>query len=720
MADFADVGETMNKTLLLIIPLILIAIACTPIQQQINQQTDNANNDDNATPFSGDATQELKKFNNRQELVAFLSQNTRNSYYAGYDGMMLKGSAMMETAVAAPRAESDSAGDYSQTNVQVAGVDEADFVKNDGKYIYVLTQDKFVIVDAFPAEQGKILSQVDLKGTPVNLFLNEDRLAIFVQDYDDVYTIEDYDFVPRPRTTQTTHVYIYDISDRENPEEVDDYALTGSYYQSRMIGDYVYFIVQEYPYYYGPYIDMPLVKEAGTTILRPDVYYFDNPEDNYVFTTVASFNIKSSRDIFAKTFLTGYTHSVYVSENNIYLTYQKNPSSRYYESLKEDRFNTAVVPVLPESVQRDIKSIQSDSSLNSYEQWDAIRDVLEAMYNTMSESEKDNLVQDIEASVEEFEVKRESALRKTVIQKIAIHNGAIDYQTKGEVSGYPLNQFSMDENDGYFRIATTTEFWTNKGSVLYNNVYVLDEGMDVMGKIENLAEDERIYATRFMGDRLYMVTFKRIDPLFVIDLSDPTEPSVLGMLKIPGFSDYLHPYDENHVIGLGKETEGNEWGGVSVKGVKLALFDVTDVDHPKQVDMVEIGLPGTDSEAIHDHKAFLFDKNKNLLVIPIRELKESYTYRYGYPQQKVWQGAYVYTVTEDGFSLKGKISHYEGDEESRWYWSSPSAVKRALFMDDVLYTISAKYIKMNDLATLDALKEIKLPFAEQDYYPLFY
>ena len=125
----------------------------------------------------------------------------------------------------------------------------------------------------------------------------------------------------------------------------------------------------------------------------------------------------------------------------------------------------------------------------------------------------------------------------------------------------------------------------------------LNSKMETIGKLENLAEKERIYSTRFIGDRLYMVTFLRIDPLFVIDLSNPNKPEVLGELKIPGFSDYLHPYDENHIIGIGKETGTNDWGGVSTKGVKVALFDVSDVKNPKQVDSYEIGQAGTDSEA---------------------------------------------------------------------------------------------------------------------------
>src|SRR3989338_2141236 len=222
------------------------------------------------------------------------------------------------------------------------------------------------------------------------------------------------------------------------------------------------------------------------------------------------------------------------------------------------------------------------------------------------------------AELIQLEIAREQD--KSVIHRIALSSGAIDYKGSGEVPGRPLNQFSMDESGGYFRIATTSQQNQLRDGSSSNNVYILDSALKITGRLEGLAKGERIYSARFIGERGYMVTFKKVDPLFVIDLT-PTNPRVLGELKIPGFSDYLHPYDENHIIGVGKETGENEWGGISTKGVKVALFDVTDVEKPKLVDQYEIGEQGTDSEALQDHKAFLFDKDKKLLVLPVREVK---------------------------------------------------------------------------------------------------
>ena len=250
---------------------------------------------------------------------------------------------------------------------------------------------------------------------------------------------------------------------------------------------------------------------------------------------------------------------------------------------------------------------------------------------------------------------------KTTIQRIKITKKSITFEASGEVPGYVLNQFSMDEYNGYFRIATTVNNnnWRTfaEETTSKNNVYVLDMNLDVAGKLEDLALGEQIYSARFMGDRCYVVTFRNIDPLFVIDLSDPTAPTVLGQLKVTGYSGYLHPYDENHIIGIGKETvydakQDFAW----YQGVKMCLFDVSDVSNPVEVAKYEIGDRGTDSPILYDHKSLLFDREKNLLVLPVllAEIDENdYAgevpdYAYG---EYVWQGAYVFEISLDEICL---------------------------------------------------------------------
>ncbi len=709
--DITEKGVIMMNSKTTIIGLLLLGIffaGCGLLKPEA---------DINSSKF--ETSQDIKKFSSAEEIKEYLDENLKVSGYYGayYPGMR---AAIAEVAVSAgaPMAKvgADAAAEYSRTNVQVSGVDEADFVKNDNKYIYVLSQDKLVIVDAYPAEDAGILSETEIKGSPVNMFVNKDRLVVFSIVNDESYVIPEYSYMPVPRYSPTTHAYTYDISDREEPGLINDFSVNGNYFESRMIDDYVYFITKDPVYYYGEILDLPAVRVKGKSPFVPDIYYFDNPEQDFVFHTIASFNIQKADEINADTFMMGYSNTLYVSQGNIYISYQKNLPYIYYKEQNEERFYRVVVPLLPSGARNKINEIKSDSSLDSYEKWQKISSVLEDMYNSMDKDDKRDLVEKIDKAIEEYETKLELERRKTVIHKITIDKGDIEYKARGEVSGYLLNQFSLDESKGNLRVATTTEVWTTRQSRLYNNVFVLDEDMEVIGELEEIAPDERIYSTRFIGERLYMVTFQRIDPLFVIDLSDPEYPEILGELKIPGFSDYLHPYDENHIIGVGKETADNEWGGISVKGVKIALFDVSNVNKPKQIDQYEIGTAGTDSEALREHKAFLFDKEKDILVIPIREVKGDYK---PYRRQNVWQGAYVFSLTpEDGIELKGRVSHNEWQEDYSYYWGSPYAVRRALYMDDVLYTISAKKILMNDLEDIDEeINEVDLPYKQDKYYP---
>ena len=371
-----------------------------------------------------ETSDELKKFSSKTELMNFLDSvqdfDTFNYYSGGFGDVRVM--AMAESADSAalgtPSGKSISATDYSTTNIQVEGVDEADFIKNDGKYIYMIVQDQLLIIDAYPAEEAKIISDINLDGDPQELFVNGDKLVVFTTDYSPVYTFAEYDFMPRPIHKQKTRALVYDISDKEDPELEYDFDLKGYYQTSRMIGDDVYLIVQDNVYYYNRVIDMPVVMESSRMLVKPDVYYFDNPETNYNFNTVMSFNINNG-EVDAKTFMMGYSNTIYVSEDNIYITYQKNMPYRFYESYNKERFYDVVLPLLPVEFQSEINSIKNQD-LTEYEKWDQISAVLEEMYNSMSENAKENLMEEISEAITEYEVKLEEERRKTVVQKLTL------------------------------------------------------------------------------------------------------------------------------------------------------------------------------------------------------------------------------------------------------------------------------------------------------------
>ncbi len=698
----------MRPAIIAILVVAVLLAACTKVQppQQVG-----------ATQPVLAGNSDLKVLSSQSDLRDFLlkSQSSQVNFYGGTGGIRREAvlmSADSSGKSAAPTAAPSVAGgsdDFSGTNVQIEGVDEADIIKTDGKFIYTISGNSLVIVDAQPAKDSKIVSQLDFRGTPRNVFVNGDRLVVFADGNEEVMRIWEGDFVPRPSYVQTAQVFVYDISDRTSPKKVQNYSIDGYYFESRMIGDYVYFIAQNYADYSGPV--MPFIR--GSKMLMPPVYYWDVPDYSYSFYTVASLDVtKGPESLQAKSFLLGQSTTLFASSDALYLAARQMPGWNYWRNNNDDTFYQAVLPVLPADVQAKINALGKDVS------WQQISSVLEEMYNSMDKGEQDALIKKIEQALKDHERKVQLELSKTTIHKLTIKNGVIDYAGKGQVSGYPLNQFSMDEYEGNLRIATTTEFWTRDEQVQHNNVFVLDPSMKVIGSLENLAKDERIYSTRFIGDRLYMVTFKRIDPLFVIDLSNPSAPKVLGELKIPGYSDYLHPYDATHIIGIGRDTKDTEWGGVTTAGLKFALFDVSDVENPKQIAQYHINGSGTDSEALREHKAFLFDKAKNLLVIPVREVKNEgrYDYRFGYYPARVWEGAYVFGLTpQDGFTLKGKIAHYEGDENG-WFYGN--GIRRSLYIGDALFTLSYQKLMAHNLNDVSQqFADLKLPILTGGGYP---
>ncbi len=620
------------------------------------------------------ATGEIKKFSSADEVRQYIEENTKLAAEAEGEYSTTGAGMERDVAVAVPKAavgESANgqstvlsltgATDYSTTNVQVAGVDEPDFVKNDGRYIYVISGDTLTIVDAYPASSAAIISTTTLDDTPKDIFVSGNRLVLFTNGSsspgagDGPVSASQMKSMPYyGGFSPATHAVFYDISDRKNPTVTKEYEIDGDYIDARLIGSSVYLVTREQVYSYAKEeFRIPCVRENTKCVVTPDVYYFDNTERQYAFTTITSFDTDRANEKDAKTYLVGSGNIMYVSTDAMYISYQK-----YHNIWRRGMAEPAIAFGGSGS-----GSSVSSSGVSSPVLWED--------FNRMNEDEKQRVLADMKAQEVEKITTKEIDQSTTAIHKIAIDNGAITCLARGEVPGYLKNQFAMDEYNNNLRVATTSNVYTTRGSYEYNNVFVLDSGMKTVGELTHIAEQETIYSTRFIGDRLYMVTFKRIDPFFVIDLATPSAPKILGKLKIPGYSDYLHPYDKDYIIGIGKETGTNEWGGVSTQGIKLALFDVRDVENPRQVGKVEIGDAGSDSAALADHKAFLFDKAKNLLVIPARVVRQdaAQSEKMSGDQPNIWYGPYVFGIDPaSGFVLRGTVEHGTGG--SGYYYQS--------------------------------------------------
>ncbi|QQR55360.1 beta-propeller domain-containing protein [Candidatus Peregrinibacteria bacterium] len=315
----------------------------------------------------------------------------------------------------------------------------------------------------------------------------------------------------------------------------------------------------------------------------------------------------------------------------------------------------------------------------------------------------------------------DASTSKTLIHRIALDEGQIEYTSSGKISGTFLNQFSMDEHEGYLRVASQVS--SVQGSQgLSSRLTILDENMNAVSSIANLAPGETLHAARFMGDRGYLVTFEKVDPLFAFDLSDPRNPELLGELKIPGYSDYLHPYGDHYLIGFGKDVTNasaeqealRELNFSWYQGLKVALFDVEDVSNPQQLYSLGIGDRGTDSELLYDHKALLFDPISGQLSFPVTLAQHTEenpdSNEFG---ETAFQGAYFYSIDpENGFLYEGRATHYEdGAFEDGSYYASRSEenyINRIIYIGDTFYTLSEGKVRALSRESLEEVGEVSL------------
>ena len=628
----------------LIVFVIAISIA-VPISNNKNKETPKAVVEKN----NG-----LPKVENFDTFYNLIKENNK-SYYES-NGLYSIDAVQAETAksvgdiTTTGESTAKDKNDYSKTNIQVEGVDEADIVKTDGGYIYYSTGNKLVIVNASDPTKLQIVSEIEYKKENMKsaeIFINNNKLVIIGQKR--VYEANQnkevyYDLVYRSSNLYTI-AKVYNIENKENPQYEREVQIEGDYLSSRMIGENIYFMANKYIYcnlpeeytkenvnedeYKPKYLDTSISEKLNCKEFT-DIYYFPDSEENS-YLNIAGFNINNNEPANIESYL-GAGEEIYSSENNLYITkvkyeYKNNIFYGYYDNYDVD----------------------------------------------------------------------------TYIYKFKLEDSKIVYTNVGSVPGEVLNQFSMDEKDGYFRIATTdSNNWNSDTDT--NNMYVLNEKLEVVGKIENLAKGEKIYSVRFMGNRAYMVTFVQTDPLFVIDLSEPTNPVVLGELKIPGYSKYLHPYDETHIIGFGENTTTNKYGKVVTNGMKMALFDVSNPSNPKELYSVDIGEKGTYSEILNNHKALLFSKEKNIISFPISIREEEGEYN----SKLTFQGAIVYGLDlDEGFTLKGTIAHMQIEDGYRDYEYS-KAIERIIYIKDNLYTLSKGLVKSTNMETMQEQSSLEI------------
>ena len=523
----------------------------------------------------------------------------------------------------------------SKTNTQVENVDEADIVKVESNYIYYIAEDKIVIINAEKPENAEKVSEINYEEEgfyPNELYVKNNKLVVIGAYYDAVsetYKTIDDAYDRIYIRDNKTEIIIYDIAEKTNPKQIRKIEMDGNYISSRMINENLYLATTQNIYGYG--IARSQMKDLNENDYKPK--YKD---------TIISYEEKC------------------INYDKIY----------YFDEIEDMNYLILAGMNIENNEEVDVQTfLGGGSDIYASEK---------NLYIGKNTIKYDKLYRETESI--------------TQILKFELSNGKIKYKAEAKVKGYINNQFSMDENNGYFRIATTSNIEEDKKYTTINNMYVLNENMEEVGKIEGLAKGEKIYSVRYVGNKGYMVTFKQVDPLFVIDLTNPQNPQVLGQLKIPGYSTYLHPYDDTHIIGFGYNTEQKETS-VRTNGLKMAMFDITDVSNPKELFKINIGKNNTSSRLTYNHKALLYSKEKNIIGFPLT------TYEYGNMESK----AVVYNIDlEKGFSIKGEIQTKNNSDD----WEK--SAERIIYVNNTYYVLSNKLIKSANMDTFEIIKEIKL------------
>lgn len=618
---------------------------------------------------NSDTLTELPKVGSKEDMFALLNYNeTMYNYVLGPQIMLEVGFDRHEESLPTtnePKTDQLASEDveYSETNNQVAGVQESDIIKTDGEYIYKVSEDSVLIIDADP-DNPKLLNTITDDNQYISgIFLSDNRLVVYGNEYK--YNIEPYysdnevikrSMMPHYGGESQTFIKVYDVENVQSPRVLHDYYVDGSYASGRLVDDKLYMVTNKSIWFnwwafkkddnYIDSVDETSILPSYTNNVTGEQVYLDFEDISYfpdyvqsTYMITVGLDIGSESEAIDVDAYLGSADKIYVSKDNLYVAI-----ARYEYNILESSKAKLYMPV----------------------------------YDT-----------------------------NTVIYKFGLKNGTIDYSDVGSVEGTILNQFSMDEYNDNFRIATTKNNRWFSPEASTNNVYVLNAQMETIGSLEDLAEGERIYSTRFVGDMIYMVTFKEIDPFFVIDASLPEQPKVLGYLKIPGFSTYMHPIDEHHILGFGHETKTTPEGRVVTDGFKISLFNIEDFENPYEEDKIVIGKNGTYSELEYNHKALMNAINKNTMAFPIRVCDNT-----DYIVDFV--GAYVLDVDVNHINVRGRITHHTGyevikeGEETHKYFDWQYNIDRIIYINDELYTFSDAEMQIHDMYSLEKQGELYL------------
>ncbi|WP_224244896.1 beta-propeller domain-containing protein [Hyalangium gracile] len=630
------------------------------------------------------------------EDTAVLDMRTQLSWQKEMIGGWGRGGPIMEDGAGAPPSapaagDSNSGGpgtgkagpdDYTDTNNQVEGVDEADFVKNDGTRIFVVSGRKLYVHRSWPAASLSALSSVALEGWPREMFLQGNRVVIFSQ----VALQRDGSTEPQcdafrgcyTYDMSATKVTVVDVTDLAAPQVQDQLYIPGYYANARRTDSAVRLLLND------------SFRWPQNTRWWPEYSEGLWDDEDRLKRELDKLIVQNEKLIREQTL-----------EQWLPKGWRKLPDGSRVEVGYDCRdFFRSNTPAKVGFVTVASLNLDAPGAESTIHRTSLVTDPGEVYANTESL---------YLASRHWWWWPEDGQKDHTYLHKFDIRTpGSARYVASGVVEGHPLNQFSMDEHEGVLRVATTINTFKEDGDNPWgrtettNRVVTFREQNGRLvkaGQSEELAKGESIYSARFIGDKGYVVTFRRVDPLFTFDLSDPEHPRKVGELKVPGFSSYIHPLDENHLITVGVHIPENPNEGWQ-RTVKLSMFDVTDPAHPTEKFTHLVGTTSGWSEALWDHKAFNFFPSKGLLALPFAD--------YVYNGSDYWSGfrseLRVFNVNAaTGFTPVGTLSMsdlYRTQNYRDWTWYWTPNVRRSVMADDYVYAITDAGVRVAHVSNL--------------------
>ena len=662
-----------------------------------------------------------------QIMQAIAEQNYRSGGMWGGDDIAVAESAdgASSTLTATPKRTEGT--DFSGTNNQEQGVDEADFVKTDGYNIYFLNGKNLVIFGVPEFGELTLLSTTAIQGNPTAMMLDGERLVVI--SHVSTWSIDSNDPLADElgwedveghwRTSSLTKFTVLDITNRSTPATEKELYLEGDYMTAREVNGTIRTVTHAWMNIPGlqSWLNLP----AGYWGLD-----YEDPLRLEIREKIAYQTILDNQQALSELTLVDILPKVYERSNGVLVTHTLDDDACADFAAPSDGLNRGFNSIFTFDINDENFGFQADHIIGNYP--------------TVYASE-DSLVLTENAWDWWWFWGNDNMQEATNIHTFDISNpGDTVYTGSGRVNGTILNQFSLSEHEGIVRVAVTSgqwaRWWMENPEPMSSSVVTFSHGvignqshmaLIEVGRVDNIAPEERIWSARFDGDRCYLVTFRQTDPLWVIDLSDETNPVILGELEIPGVSTYIHPLSRDHLltIGMGPGIDGL---GLDWSNTRLSLFNISDPTTPSVDDVLSLTPVANSndtawrwsySEASYEHKAFQYWAPKGLLAVPLSTYRYDSSYdqngRYSYSYQYVSNLVIVNVSEETGtMSIHGTVNHstFYNNEESTYFGGNYN-IRRSIFMGDFIYAVSAQGVTVTNLTTMEESTSFALTYEEQ-------